>query len=353
MTLLIKTPGMFNIGGRYHKKLMIEPNDRVMPNLLTPFTTPNSRKPSSMVTLLMGRRGKGKTLGMTWFAKFQKQRWAELGILCTPACPLHCFRHRRIAANYWCKPADIINPRLIEDLTLFPEWGQNLMCVVDEVGAMASNRRAMANTNVNFGQFLTQIRKRRTDLFMTTQFPRFVDIMVLYQIDLFIKMEAFAGDRAIDLYVWDWWGQWTGRDHPKKWPPQEQDVDHQWTIWGADRVWNEFETEQVVPPTWARDKMTIWKQQWGDDWEDRLELGYAPETDEDERPTPATKWASRPEWLAQAPDRFIVAMMLTDVHNLFRTDKALIAYCQDNADGKTYHVEDAPDFQKELIRDGT
>ena len=233
------------------------------------------------VRMLFGRRGKGKTLGMTTFAELQRQRFEEEGTGCSKDCDDHCWLHQRVAANYWMQPAKIINPKLVEDLSQYPQWGRSLYICLDEIQAFVNNRRAMQRTSVDFIQFLTQIRKRNNEIIMTTQFPQVVDPSVLFQIDLFNRMELWRGGDPdgnsgwhIDVLEWDWWGQWSGRHERKPWPPREEDADNTFTMWNVDLMFPQFKSGQIIPPTWSKARDQVIMHEFGSDWEEEHDLGY-------------------------------------------------------------------------------
>ncbi len=213
-----------------------------------------TRRLDPLCVLLMGRRGKGKTLGMTCLADIQRRRYE------------HGNMPYKIVSNYWMEPAHRVDPKLVESMNAFPDWGRNLYLCIDEVGSQLANRRSLSRVNVDFMQFITQIRKRQNELVCTTQFPQWLDMAVLYQIDLFGRMDAFNGNRAIDVSWWDWWGQFSGNDKRKAWPPQPEDVDFEITIWNADLMWDKFRSDQIIPPAWAANKDQIIMKEHGADW---------------------------------------------------------------------------------------
>lgn len=275
----IQTPMSFGRSNGIGIEFGVEKEDAI--EVLNAADIPVSRFDPT-VRMLFGRRGQGKTLGMTAFAEFQRQRFAEHGTGCLDDCEDHCFLHQRVASNYWMQPAKIINPKLVEDLSQYPQWGRKLYICVDEIQAFANNRRAMQRTSVDFIQFLTQIRKRENEIIMTTQFPQVVDPSVLFQIDLFDRMELYRGISEqtgeigwhIQVLEWDWWGQWSGRHERKPWPPREEDADDVFTIWDVHLMFPQFKSGQIIPPTWSKARDQVIMHEFGADYEDELDLGY-------------------------------------------------------------------------------
>lgn len=225
---------------------------------------PSKRKFSPLIMGFIGRRGKGKSLGMTAVAKLTMDRAALKG------------NRFSVASNYQLDFADWKDPFIVDIISeTYPWWARDMLICIDEIQAAFPNRRSIARINLDFATFLTQIRKRRVEVMWTTQFPQVLDYMVLMQTDLFIECEQFNNARAIDCYVHDYWGQFTGKNFKKPWPPRRELYDWQVTLWNTDAVWGLYDTEEVVPPLWskARDDILV-AQGWTPD-------EGAPEADED------------------------------------------------------------------------
>ena len=266
---------------------------------------PTTKRMDPLMVLLMGRRGRGKTLGMTCLADLQRRRWKQHNL------PFN------IVSNYWMEPAHRVDPNLVQTLNTFPDWGRNLYICLDEIGGQLANRRSLAGVNVDFIQFLTQIRKRHNELITTTQFPQWVDMAVLYQIDLFCRMDAYNGNRSIDVHQWDWWGQFAGRDYRKQWPPQPQDVDFYFQIHNADLMWSAYKSDQIIPPAWAKNRDQIISREHGEDWMEK----YDEQSDLDDwygnevTPAAAAQMSLEPpktlaELLDQQPGAFALSSLL-------------------------------------------
>jgi len=218
-----------------------------------------ARRPVSEVTLLMGRRGRGKTLGMTWYAASRDRYYKRHGF------------PNKIAANYWMEHADYVRPDLVEWLMGYPDAGHDMFICLDELGTIVSNRRSLSRANLDFGNFLGQVRKRRNSVMSTTQFPQWIDKMTLYQIDLFMLMESHANNSRIKVYVWDWFGQFTGDMRIKRWPPAQEDVDLIFWMLNTDKMFPKYLSDQVIAPSWSQNKDQIVKGQFGADWEEMYE----------------------------------------------------------------------------------
>ena len=150
-----------------------------------------------LVIFFFGRRGEGKTLAMTTIAKLMKERYLRRG------------HNNEVYSNYWTSFGKW-SPWLVDQLTEFPGWAKNGIIAIDEVSSAFPSARAMSQVNVLFTNMLTQIRKRNLECLFTTQFPSTVSHGLLMQVDLFIMCQKIKGGKAIKLYCFDFWGQWTG-----------------------------------------------------------------------------------------------------------------------------------------------
>jgi len=204
------------------------------------------KKFESSCILLMGRRGTGKSLTMTAMALWTKQRANKNNL------------NLKIASNYKLTFADILDPYLPESLSENPDLAKNLYICLDEIQTIASNRRSISRSNLDFSVFLSQIRKRKNQLVCTTQFPSQLDRNLLLQIDLFLsceKMYKENGSWHIVIDVHDFWGQWTGKSWRKWWPPRHEERDAEITIHYVDKCFSLYDTEQYIVPTWADDDL--------------------------------------------------------------------------------------------------
>ena len=225
---------------------------------------------SPYVVMLIGNRNAGKTLAMTAIAYQMQQRYRKFGV-----------SYFKIASNYWMSFADYQSPYIVDDLVALPPWGRNLFLCVDEIQQAAFNRRAMKQTAVDLIGFLTMIRKRRIEVCFTTQKPTQIDPQVLNQVDFFVEVQHSFGAKLLTFHIYDWWGQFTGRRHRKRWPPQQEDVDVVRYFWHDGAVFDMFDTEQVVASSYLNEgvKADIIEQEWGgrgvEDWAAQLRMEEA------------------------------------------------------------------------------
>ena len=208
-------------------------------HLLIPEEVHVRRRFRPMVIMFIGRRGAGKSLAMTTLAYIQSRRYAAAGVAFS------------VVSNYKLQFATHATPYLVEELTQFPPWARDLYVCIDEVATAFPSRRSLAGVNLLFANWLTQIRKRRCEVAFTTQFPQVLDYQVLLQVDLFIRCQERAAGRAVELYIYDWWGQWTGNDSRRPWPPEHDTWDWNVTFLNTHRVWPLYDTEELVAPLWS------------------------------------------------------------------------------------------------------
>ena len=209
--------------------------------------------PSRMGTItvmLIGRRGRGKTLTMTALAKYQQERFIRANAA------------YRIISNYRLSflraGVDIYSPYVLSHAMEYPAWLSDAFMVLDEIQTAIPSRRALAGTNVFMSTFLTQIRHRNTEIAFTTQFPQVIDYQTLLQIDLFCEVDILKRKRGIPdelvLYVHDYWGQWSGNFGKRPWPPYKWEADEQKRLTGMSVIAGMYSTEQIVAPTFGMDE---------------------------------------------------------------------------------------------------
>ncbi|GIV82898.1 MAG: hypothetical protein KatS3mg051_2252 [Anaerolineae bacterium] len=213
------------------------PGQSIAPSVWTPADIPVSRRRfSPIVVLFMGRRNAGKTYAMTLMALIQRQRYERHG------CPF------RIAANYRLDIADYCGQHILDGIILMRPWFRDLYLLLDEIQTALNNRRSMGKLAVNFATMLTMIRKRRVDCTFTTQMPQTIDVQTLYQVDLFVEVETAEQMHEVRLYCHDWWGQYTGMNWRKRWPPRRWEAD--WVIPISVRdprqIFRLYDTDEVI-----------------------------------------------------------------------------------------------------------
>ncbi len=204
---------------------------------INPLDLPIRRRFSPIIIFLMGRRGQGKTLTMTGFAKSMQERFRRSGL------------RRRVLSNYKLRftPEGDSDPFILDRILSAPfDYKDSYICI-DEISTAFPSARAMRSMNLEFGYFLTQIRKVRSELIFSTQFPQEVDRRILRQVDLFVRCERIAGGRHIRLKWIDWWGQFTGLDFlNRSWPPGPDEFDWETVFLNTNRLFNLYDSNEMV-----------------------------------------------------------------------------------------------------------
>ena len=268
---------------------------------------PKHKRFSPTVVFLMGRRDQGKTLTMTAMADIAKQRYARHHI------PFKIF------SNYYLKFADGYSSHIIDEIMTYPNWARDMYLCIDEIQTAATSRRSMSGTNVNLTTFLTMIRKRRIELVFTTQFPQVIDVQLLIQVDYFIECERNSQGNAVTLYIHDWWGQFTGKNWRKPWPPQRWDADKVKVLSGVDQVWGQYDTEQVIAPMfidpYSRERLIHTERNRNDqEYLETLPMDDAYDLKEEEAAEAVLYTApDEEEVLERLPPRFNVARVMEDL----------------------------------------
>ncbi len=222
----------------------------------------NSFDPLTMI--LSGRRGRGKTAALTFIGAFMDAHYKSKGL------------DIKIAANYNTEVATegLANPFIIDEINQFPPWANDMLILIDEAAAYFPRRRALARIHLDFSTFLQQIRKRDIELIFTTQFPAMLDDQMLVNIDLYAiasmwPRSGWNAGRYVDLYVWDWHGQFTGHFVPATIPPKGKPFLHK-RLLNVNRIFGKYNTKEVIGAVWNDSRESIAAQYW--DREDPEEM---------------------------------------------------------------------------------
>jgi hypothetical protein len=166
----------------------------------------------------------------------------------------------------------------------------------------------MSTVNVSMSDLLTQLRKLDSEMAFTTQFPQVLDYQLLLQVDLFIRCQSHYGGRMIEMQVYDYWGQWSGNDYRKPWPPPPGEYDWVRTYGNCQLVWPLYNTKERQFS--VRDKRRE-RRLMGEGWQLEEDLEETQERQEAEaarisEPSPVLQ--GRPqsidEYLERLPDSF-------------------------------------------------
>ncbi len=209
-----------------------------------------------VVIMFMGRRGHGKSLTMSILAYIMMLRYERWGV------PFGIAANYQLDEEYF--PGAIVDPFLVEAMLQFPVWCQRKLALFDEGQGIALSRRAMSKGNVEFSNFLTQMRKRDIEILFTTQFPQVMDYQILLQVDWFVETEYNPQSDSVTLYAHDWWGQWTGKNFRKPWPPYRHDADKVIPLNNVSQMFGHFNTRQLQPSSYIDPdrRMRVVDQEW-------------------------------------------------------------------------------------------
>ena len=94
---------------------------------------------------------------------------------------------KKTIANYHLNWKHIFMP--FETIITFPDDLYDANVCLDEIFVGGNARRFMSNNNIKLIEFLTQIRKRRCDVFITAQTARQLDAGIRDQVDYIVEMK--------------------------------------------------------------------------------------------------------------------------------------------------------------------
>lgn len=118
-----------------------------------------------MITLYKGKRGCGKTLTMVKDGyQFYLDGW-------------------KVLRNFHCAFGEYISEDKILELDKNSEI-YNCVVMIDEVQIFFDSRRSMRKRNLDFSNFIQQIRKRNIILLGTTQYSNTVDLRFRQHVDV-------------------------------------------------------------------------------------------------------------------------------------------------------------------------
>jgi len=127
-----------------------------------------------MIVTYLGRRGSGKTLTMVKDAYIEYKKG------------------RKIYSNmHGVKFAQYISNEDIKKIDKSSDI-KNAVILIDEAQIFFDSRRSMKNENINFSNFVQQIRKRNIMLLLTTQFANSVEKRLRDHTDIIAKVKFIA-----------------------------------------------------------------------------------------------------------------------------------------------------------------
>lgn len=223
-------------------------------DLWVPAEMPGHRDWIPVLVMISGWRGVGKTLTMTMLGLIQRERYRMAGM-----------RNWRLMSNYPVIGADVVDPKIVDQLATFDPRMSRSTVLVDELPSYFPNRKSLRSINVDFSTFIQQVRKRDIEIIFTAQVPLRVDVQITEQVDWYVIPEVFGPRRRfLRLYWFDFKGQYVGNGH-KYWPPRKDEADIVKIYGPLDSVYGKYPTGQVIAPQWSGYRDDIIAQ---DDWDE-------------------------------------------------------------------------------------
>lgn len=144
----------------------------------------------STIALLLGRRGSGKSAAMACFAKSAYEAGK----------PVHYWPEGFLKFGESFEMQDLVK--------LDRKISGGLICI-DEAHTALDNRRSMSFANFALSHFITQLRKRKASLIMTTQFGDTLDRRLQDQVDMHGQCSTIDRGRSVLINWKDTNGQWS------------------------------------------------------------------------------------------------------------------------------------------------
>lgn len=338
-------------GGTSPTGLLFGQND-VAPKLILPEDILTSQELDPLIVLYFGRRGDGKTLAMTTTLNIMLQSYKKHGKRFSDRHP----DGFKLSTNYHVQFADFNDPHIVDLVSSYDDRMRRMLVAIDEILSYVPSRRSMARTNVDFANFLVQIRKLDIELLSTTQRPQNIDSQMLDQIDLFIMPVLFnkrwipEKERwthkptgrmmyratSVRLLIWDWWGTFTGKQYSKRWPPQisGEPPDYILDYHGIHELFSWFSTKEQVPSIWHQNREDMLQKSWADVL-DKMAAEFAPLAAEQEEEGEIPQTIA--DLIAAQPEEVFVGRILDQAKRLDKSIKQ-VGHLVSKMEDAGYHV---------------
>ena len=199
------------------------------------------------VTLFYGRRGNGKSLLATAFAKTHAERWAKTGY------------PKQVLANFNLSFATHSSADLYAEMTLGNLNTRHSIILFDEVAELMPSMRANTREALDLQSWLKAIRKDGVDLIMTTQRPHEILGMMRFQTDFFIScIDPYRRDpkrkgKVVNASIFDWWGAVSEYPFGSNAPFPQPDENAHWRrkYLNLNRFWDDYDTQEVIRGTYS------------------------------------------------------------------------------------------------------
>lgn len=305
------------------KGIAVEP---YQPKVLSPWEFSASQELDPLVMCAFGRRGDGKTLWMVTTEAIMLQSYQKHGARPTQRNP----NGFKVASNIHIQFADFCNPALVDMLVGYDERLKRMNLAIDEILSFLPSRRSTARVNVDAANAVVQIRKDENEIVSTTQKPQNIDSQLLDQVDLFVmpilynrrwtpvrelwthkltgRMEYKA--TSMRLLLWDWWGNFTGKQFRKGWPPQMsgEPPDYILDYHNVHELFSWYHTKEKVPSIWHRNRGNVIVGQWEEELTEMAEE-FAPDVIAEEKDAGRTMATLNDLIAAQGADVMVASLL--------------------------------------------
>lgn len=204
-----------------------------------------------MAVMLMGPRGRGKTLALDALGAMMRERYKAAGADC------------KVYANFPTSDADLADPRMMQWVT---DWSNNDvrdgLLEVDEIQGEAASAKWNSNVNFDVVQALTQIRKKGLECAFTTQYPRGIEKGLLEQVDFFVEVRKLGDGFGLAFAIHDWKDLLTEipRRH-RPFPPFWWEADWYFTWFGTKQFFGHYASfGQQIPRYMAAKDRERWEK---------------------------------------------------------------------------------------------
>lgn len=208
---------------------------------------------NSASILLTGRKGKGKSLGMTVLANIHKiinsNRNEKEGRVYWP-----------VYANYDTEVADICDEDIFFKVQDFNhplnKAYHDCTILLDEIQTYLDSSRGATALARDFGQFLIQARKRNIHLVGTTQFATEIAARALRQMDVFFTVKRVKQGRRADLLMfgYDYHRNYVNPRTAHKVDFPLSDFPPHWIrkFYNVHKFYDKYSTRQTITPSWFK-----------------------------------------------------------------------------------------------------
>lgn len=240
-----------------------------------------------LAVMLMGPRGRGKTLALDALGAMMKERYLAEGYAC------------KVFANFPTTDADVADPRVMQWVTSWDNVTiRDGLLEADEIQGEAASAKWNSNTNFDVVQTLQQVRKKMLECAFTTQYPRGIEKGLLEQVDFFVEVRKLGDGYALGFAVHDWKDllTQTPRRH-RPFPPFWWEADWFYTWFGTKQFFGNYATlGSQVPRYMAQKDKDRWERLTQNEWR---RLGYQLSTVEENEDL--TAWSGTELGRIEAP----------------------------------------------------